>query len=136
MRERLLSPRFDHQPEEEYLRWTALAYRCLLEPRIFARFRSTPALADEGGFHSVWSYELFKNPFAMLCTAALETTRSTLGTGLAAAFSRSPFEAANAAADVDELSDGRMLLGLGTGLPDAQHGYHSVAPGPLGRTHA
>lgn len=87
-------------------------------------------LADDAGFHSVWSYELYKNPFAMLCTAALETSRATLGTGLAAAFSRSPFEAANAAADVDELSDGRMLLGLGTGLPDAQHGFHSV---PLGR---
>jgi alkanesulfonate monooxygenase SsuD/methylene tetrahydromethanopterin reductase-like flavin-dependent oxidoreductase (luciferase family) len=83
-------------------------------------------LADAAGFDSVWSWELYKNPFAMLCTSALATDRATLGTGLAAAFCRSPFEAANAAADVDELSGGRMLLGLGTGLPEAQHGYHSV----------
>ena len=102
-------------------------------PSRTAHLRKIPEYAraaDEAGFHSVWSYELYKNPFAMLCTAALETKQATLGTGLAAAFCRSPFEAANAAADVDELSNGRMLLGLGTGLPDAQHGYHSV---PLGR---
>jgi alkanesulfonate monooxygenase SsuD/methylene tetrahydromethanopterin reductase-like flavin-dependent oxidoreductase (luciferase family) len=83
-------------------------------------------LADAAGFDSVWSYELYKNPFSMLCTSALCTEDAILGTGLAAAFRRSPFDAANSAADVDELSQGRMLLGLGTGLPLAQHGFHSV----------
>jgi alkanesulfonate monooxygenase SsuD/methylene tetrahydromethanopterin reductase-like flavin-dependent oxidoreductase (luciferase family) len=38
-----------------------------------------------------------------------------LGTGIATAVSRTPFEMANAAADVDELSHGRLLLGLSTG---------------------
>jgi alkanesulfonate monooxygenase SsuD/methylene tetrahydromethanopterin reductase-like flavin-dependent oxidoreductase (luciferase family) len=83
-------------------------------------------LADAAGFDSVWSYELYKNPFSMLCTSALRTEQALLGTGLATAFRRSPFEAANSAADVDELSQGRMLLGLGTGLPPAQYGFHSV----------
>lgn len=81
--------------------------------------------ADEAGFDSVWDYELYRNPFAMLCTAALSTSRATLATGLAGAFPRSPFEAANAAADVDELSGGRALVGLGTGVPEFLQAFHS-----------
>ena len=54
-------------------------------------------MADEAGFVSVWTYELYRNPFAMLCTSALTTSKAELCTGLATAFNRSPFEAANAA---------------------------------------
>ncbi|WP_354698573.1 F420-dependent glucose-6-phosphate dehydrogenase [Paraconexibacter sp. AEG42_29] len=82
--------------------------------------------ADAAGFDSVWDYEVYRNPFTMLCTAATTTSRIQLGTGLAAAFSRSPFEAANAAADVDELSEGRMLLGIGTGVPEFLEAFHST----------
>jgi probable F420-dependent oxidoreductase len=89
------------------------------------RFPEYARWADEAGFDSVWDYEIYRNPFAMLCTAALTTRRATLATGLAAAFPRSPFEAANAAADVDELSDGRMLIGLGTGVPEFLRAFHS-----------
>jgi alkanesulfonate monooxygenase SsuD/methylene tetrahydromethanopterin reductase-like flavin-dependent oxidoreductase (luciferase family) len=64
----------------------------------------------------VWTYEVYRNPFTILSTAALLTSQVELCTGLAAGFTRSPFEAANAAADVDELSSGRMKLGLGTGV--------------------
>src|SRR5438034_1431674 len=74
--------------------------------------------AEEAGFQSVWSYEVYRNPFTLLSVAAANTESVTLGTGLAAAFSRSPFEAANAAADIDDMSDGRMLFGLGTGVPE------------------
>jgi probable F420-dependent oxidoreductase len=81
--------------------------------------------ADEAGFDSVWDYELYRNPYAMLCTAALSTSRALLATGLAGAFPRSPFEAANAAADVDELSRGRAVVGLGTGVPEFLDAFHS-----------
>jgi alkanesulfonate monooxygenase SsuD/methylene tetrahydromethanopterin reductase-like flavin-dependent oxidoreductase (luciferase family) len=90
------------------------------------RFPQYAQWADEAGFDSIWDYELYRNPFAMLCTAALTTSHATLATGLAAAFPRSPFEAANAAADVDELSGGRMLLGLGTGVPEFLTAFHST----------
>jgi probable F420-dependent oxidoreductase len=91
-------------------------------------------LADAAGFDSVWAYELYRNPFSMLCASALTTTRATLATGLAAAFSRSPFEAANSAADVDELSNGRMLLGVGTGVPEFLQAFHSAdASRPVAR---
>ena len=82
--------------------------------------------ADEAGFDSVWDYELYRNPFAMLCTCAMTTERVKLATGLAAAFPRSPFELANAMADVDELSGGRALLGLGTGVPEFLEAFHST----------
>jgi probable F420-dependent oxidoreductase len=78
------------------------------------------------GFTRSWGYEVYRNPFTLLAGAAVVTERAQLGTGLAAAFSRSPFEAANAAADVDELSEGRMLFGIGTGVPEFLSAFHST----------
>lgn len=90
--------------------------------------------AEQAGFQSVWTYEVYRNPFNLLTVAALNTERATLGTGLAAAFSRSPFAAANAAADIDEVSGGRMMFGLGTGVPEFLSAFHSTdAKHPLGR---
>lgn len=74
-------------------------------------------LADEAGFDSLWDYEFFRNPFITHGGCARTTTSIHLCTGIATASSRTPFEMANAAADVDELSGGRMLLGLSTGGP-------------------
>lgn len=91
-----------------------------------ARIPDYARMADDAGFESVWTYELYRNPFAMLCTSAMATSNTELCTGLATAFSRSPFEAANAAADVDELSGGRMKLGLGTGVPEFLSAFHST----------
>src|SRR5437773_1474308 len=92
----------------------------------FEKVAELAAYADAGGFDSVWDYEVYRNPFTMLCTAAVTTSRAQLGTGLAAGFSRSPFECANAAADVDELSGGRLLLGIGTGVPEFLSAFHST----------
>src|SRR5439155_25598706 len=91
-----------------------------------SRFPEYARWADEAGFDSVWDYQLYRNPFTMLCTAALTTRRATLATGLVGAFMRSPFETANLAADVDELSEGRMLMGLGAGVPEFLTAFHST----------
>jgi alkanesulfonate monooxygenase SsuD/methylene tetrahydromethanopterin reductase-like flavin-dependent oxidoreductase (luciferase family) len=91
-----------------------------------SRFGDYARMADEAGFESVWTYELYRNPFSILTGAAATTSRAELCTGLATAFTRSPFEAANAAADVDEASDGRMKLGLGTGVPEFLSAFHST----------
>jgi alkanesulfonate monooxygenase SsuD/methylene tetrahydromethanopterin reductase-like flavin-dependent oxidoreductase (luciferase family) len=61
----------------------------------------------------------------MLCLCATTTDNVKLATGLAAAFPRSPFELANAMADVDELSGGRALLGLGTGVGEFLEAFHT-----------
>lgn len=89
------------------------------------RFPEWAELADRAGFDSLWTYEIYRNPYAMLTQVAPRTTNVTLATGLAGAFPRSPFEAANAAADVDEMSDGRMLIGMGTGVPEFLQAFHS-----------
>lgn len=71
--------------------------------------------AEDAGFGSVWDYEFYRNPFVMHGQTAQATSRITLATGLAITCNRTPFEFANAAADVDEASGGRLLLGLGIG---------------------
>ena len=78
-------------------------------------FPELARLAEDAGFDSVWDYEFYRNPFVIHGTCARETKRIKLATGIAAGAARSPFEMANAAADVDELSKGRMIIGLGTG---------------------
>src|SRR5260370_42325289 len=87
--------------------------------------------ADEAGFDSVWDYELYRNPFSMLCLCAVQTERAMLATGLAAGFPRSPSELANPIADVDELSGGRALLGLGTGVPEFLEAFPSASAAHL-----
>jgi alkanesulfonate monooxygenase SsuD/methylene tetrahydromethanopterin reductase-like flavin-dependent oxidoreductase (luciferase family) len=44
----------------------------------------------------------------------MASTRLMIGSGVALAFSRSPVETALNALDLDRISDGRMVLGLGT----------------------
>jgi probable F420-dependent oxidoreductase len=55
------------------------------------------------------------DPFVALGAAAAATRRIRLLTHLAVASYRNPFLLAKAAATVDKLSGGRMILGLGTG---------------------
>jgi probable F420-dependent oxidoreductase len=74
------------------------------------------ARAEQAGFESVWAPEFHNHsgPLA-LAAAALETRSVALGTAIAWAFGRSPLLTAVTALDLDELSDGRFVLGLGTG---------------------
>src|SRR6201998_4693549 len=81
----------------------------------YERYAEFAALAEDAGFDSVWDYEFYRNPFITQALNARATSRIQLGTGIATAAPRTPYEMANAAADVDELSGGRTLLGLGTG---------------------
>jgi probable F420-dependent oxidoreductase len=89
-------------------------------------FADFAVAAEDAGFDSVWDYEVFENPFVVLATAAARTSRIQLGTGIASALARTPFEMANAAADVDALSGGRMLLGVGLGIPGLMATLHGA----------
>jgi alkanesulfonate monooxygenase SsuD/methylene tetrahydromethanopterin reductase-like flavin-dependent oxidoreductase (luciferase family) len=81
----------------------------------FERYAEFAALADEAGFDSVWDYEFYRNPFVTHALNAQATRRLALGTGIATMATRTPFEMANAVADIDEISGGRALPGLSTG---------------------
>jgi probable F420-dependent oxidoreductase len=72
--------------------------------------------AEAAGFSSVLSIEFFnQHAFAVLGAIAQATERIRIGTGIANAFTRSPLVHATAAMDLDDLSGGRMILGLGSG---------------------
>jgi len=71
--------------------------------------------AERAGLHSVFTIEFFnRHGFAALGAIAQATDRVEIGTGIANAFTRSPLLHASAAMDLDELSGGRMILGLGS----------------------
>ncbi len=70
--------------------------------------------SEAAGFDSLLTAEIAHDPFAPLVIAALETSRITLGTGIAVAFPRSPMVVANIARDLQAQSGGRFSLGLGS----------------------
>jgi probable F420-dependent oxidoreductase len=71
--------------------------------------------ADERGFDSIWFPEItFNDAFTPTTLAAIETRRARLGTGVVGPWSRSPMVMALTAATLGTLSNGRMILGLGS----------------------
>lgn len=70
--------------------------------------------ADDLGFAGLWANETKHDGFLPLALAAGASRRVELGTSVAIAFSRSPMETAQTAWDLQDLSEGRFILGLGT----------------------
>jgi probable F420-dependent oxidoreductase len=85
--------------------------------------------AETAGFDALWTSEMFHDPFLPLASAAASTSRIGLGTSIALAFVRSPWVTALSALDLDILSGGRFVLGLGTGLKRLNERWHGVAYG-------
>jgi probable F420-dependent oxidoreductase len=72
------------------------------------------AEAEAKGYDGVWAAETSHDPFLQLVTAAQSTERISIGTNIAVAFSRNPMTMAVQANDLQWLSKGRMVLGLGS----------------------
>ena len=70
--------------------------------------------AEALGFAGLWTSETKHDAFLPLVLAAKETEGLELGTSIAVAFSRSPMALAQTAWDLQDLSGGRFVLGLGT----------------------
>ena len=71
--------------------------------------------AEAAGFDGVYTIEFFnRHGYVPLGAIAQATERVRIGTAIANAFTRSPLLHASAAMDLDELSGGRMVLGLGS----------------------
>jgi alkanesulfonate monooxygenase SsuD/methylene tetrahydromethanopterin reductase-like flavin-dependent oxidoreductase (luciferase family) len=70
--------------------------------------------AESLGFAGLWSSQTRHDAFLPLALAADATERIKLGTSVAIAFSRSPMAVAQIAWDLQDLSGGRFILGLGT----------------------
>ena len=84
-------------------------------------------LAEAAGFRSVWATEFYDRSATVALAAMAEATdRIELGSAIAYAFGRTPLVLAAEARDLDELSDGRLLLGLGTGTRRMQREWHGL----------
>ncbi len=80
------------------------------------RLDSTAAAveAESVGFDGVWVAETGHDPFLTVALAASRTTTVGLGTNIAVAFARSPMTVAITANDLQTLSGGRFVIGLGS----------------------
>ena len=76
--------------------------------------RQAAAEAERAGYAGAWTSEISHDPFVALGLAAVATDTIELGTAVALAFARSPMSLAVQANDIQLLSRGRLLLGLGS----------------------
>jgi probable F420-dependent oxidoreductase len=84
-------------------------------------------LAEAAGFDSIWATEFYDHSAVVGIAAMAEATETIgLGSGIAYGFGRTPLVLAGEAADLDELSGGRLTLGLGTGTQRMQRDWHGL----------
>lgn len=84
-------------------------------------------LAERTGFHAVWVTDFFnRDAFVRMAAIGAGTQRIGVASGIAYAFARSPVLTAAAAADVDEITGGRVTLGLGTGTRRMQESWYGL----------
>jgi probable F420-dependent oxidoreductase len=90
---------------------------------------SAARAAEDAGFDTVWLSELHRSAFVPAAAVAAATDRIGVGTGVALAFVRSPMTTALESLDVDEISGGRFILGLGTGVQRLNENWHNATFG-------
>jgi probable F420-dependent oxidoreductase len=69
---------------------------------------------EQIGYDGVFSFEAKHDPFLTLAVASEHTERIRLGTAIAIAFARNPMNLASLGYDMQSISGGRFVLGLGT----------------------
>src|SRR5260370_3624098 len=88
-------------------------------------------IADAAGIHSIWVAEAWgRDAFTMLTLLAEHTKQIQLATGIVNSYSRSPAALAQHFGTLDELSNGRMIIGLGTSGPQVIEHFHGIKFNP------
>ena len=83
--------------------------------------------AEAAGFDAIWATEFHnRDVYTWMAAMGQATSRIAIGSGIAYAFVRPPVLVAAAAADVDELTGGRVLLGLGTGTQRMNEDWYGL----------
>jgi len=82
-------------------------------------------LAESLGYESVYVTHIAgRESLTVLTAYALATSRIRLGTGVVPIYTRTPATMAQTAATIDELSGGRLTLGLGVSHRPVVEGWH------------
>jgi F420-dependent oxidoreductase-like protein len=92
--------------------------------------------AEKLGYDSAWTAEAYgSDAFSPLCWIGARTSRIKLGTAVMQISARTPACAAMTAATIDQLSGGRLILGIGVSGPQVVEGWYGQPfPRPLERT--
>ena len=92
--------------------------------------------AERLGYHSVWTAEAYgSDAVSPLAWIGARTDRIKLGTAIMQMPGRTPANTAMTAMTLNQISGGRMLLGLGLSGPQVVEGWHGVPYGkPLVKT--
>ncbi len=81
--------------------------------------------AEKLGYDSVWTAEAYGSDSAtVLAWLAGQTSKIRLGSGIFQMPGRSPAMTAMTAATIDQLSNGRMIIGIGSSGPQVAEGWH------------
>jgi probable F420-dependent oxidoreductase len=85
------------------------------------------AAADRAGFNAVWASEFYSRSGSISMAAMAEATRNCrVGSSILYGIGRSPLVLATEARDLDELSGGRLVLGIGNGTKRMMSDWHGV----------
>lgn len=96
-------------------------------PARFKRSAELVARADEAGLDCVWTGELYNRSATIaMANFALASERIRIGSNIAYGVGRSPLIWAAEARDLDEMSGGRLRLGLGNGTSGMMENWHGV----------
>lgn len=112
---------------------TKRRYWSVISPMPGAALAEVAKQAEAMGLEGLFVPQLFGSPFTTLAAAAMTTTRMKLGSFVALAFVRSPLETASAAMDLDLISGGRAVLGIGPSVRwwnEDWYGVHYGKPIP------
>lgn len=96
--------------------------------RSLKAMQATAAAADQASFDVVWTSEFYTRS-GSISMAALAAASNTcrIGSSILYGIGRSPLVLATEARDLDELSGGRVVLGIGNGTKRMISDWHSVA---------
>src|SRR5204863_1447198 len=100
----------------------------------YKRFIELLQLAEQHGFEYGWTYDshvLWQESMPTLALAAKATERIKLGHMVTNPGTRDPTVLASAYATLQDISDGRMVMGIGRG--DSARRYIGQEPVPVGR---
>ena len=96
-------------------------------PERFRRGGEIARAAEQAGFGTVWTSELYNRSSTILMgSLAAVTERVGIGSSIAYGVGRTPLVWAAEARDLDELSGGRLVLGLGNGNTTMMESWHGV----------